>query len=152
MNSAEQKYRRHLGKVHKITIGDDEFPMKPLGGEYLVKFFKLANQMSKLKQTTMDGNQKFETSDLLETFTDETVNDIIDLMTVCFKKADEDVPEDVIKQFVSENFWAILPTFVEVNGMKDSKNAKINDRIKNLNRIRNDNVNKAVPSESKETE
>lgn len=130
MNSNEDKYRKHMGKSHKLTIDNEVFYMKPLGGRHLSEFLKVVSGMSHVKENA-------GVDDIAKAFSHDTVEGILELMFVCFKKADPDVPDEVLKEFIDSNFWEIFPAFVEVNGIASGKqNPQMLDKIRQMKEAR----------------
>lgn len=144
MNS-DERYKRHLGKALDVSIDGETFKMKPLGATYLPKLFKVIGKMSSL-----DENSKPE--DIAEVFTEENVTNLVDLMVISLKKADPEATENILKEFVSENFWDLFFPFLEVNGISDKKENKLKNKLRELQQTKGvggnaTNQNSGVPTQ-----
>jgi hypothetical protein len=127
MNSSEEKFKRHLGDIYEIKIKDDTFQMKALGGKHLARFMNVVSKLSGIKPGTVPTPEI-----MASVFTDETITNLIELMIICFKKANPEVSDATLEEFVGENFWDIFPEFAEINGMKDDKNKNLKGKLEQM--------------------
>jgi len=133
-----KKFNRHTGKPEMLKLvndsgEEDEFPIHPLGFEYLPHFLKIASKFKGMKkEETITEEQK---EDFIGKFDEETVKCMKIICEGTVRNMYPDIDDATMGRFIAKNFMELIMKIMEVTDF-GTKNTEVHKRIEHIRKIK----------------
>jgi len=123
------RFSKHMGIGDKVTIGGEEFILKPLTTDFIPDFFRAMKALS-------GASEGATTSELLSNVDDAGLQSIQRLIEGTLQKSFPDEPEAERKEFGMKYMSILFPAIMQINSAPPEE-AKDIETIKKAKHIKN---------------
>jgi len=118
----EELFAKHINPIQKVEINGDEFKLKPLQWKDMPKFWKFTNKITKAfnfgeikegEELTPEQQAHFS-----ESLDEDTIDILLELELNTMKISYPETSEEVLKSFVKDNIFELMPHIILVNTPK----------------------------------
>lgn len=98
-----------------VTVGNDEYELRPLSGRFLGKFWSVMNNVAPMLDETQEGDVTFNIQKITEMIDEDTADKLHVLVFETLKASYPNEDEDSLDRFASRHLIEFLPHILELN-------------------------------------